>query len=542
MKVVSGQVMQLMDQRAIREFGTPGLTLMENAGTACADAITETFGPGAGKTALIVAGKGNNGGDGFVISRILAERGWHAPVLLLAAADSITGDAAANLSRLNSATVICAPEGPAGHAELFHNAALVVDALLGTGLKNDVSGIYAEAIGMINAAGVPVVAVDIPSGVDAANGRVLGRAVRADLTVSFALPKLGNILHPGAGLCGRLIVADIGMPDAVVSDASGYEFIDLGAAKRLFRPRSAAAHKGSSGHCLIIAGSTGKTGAAAMSANSAVRCGAGLVTLAVPAGLNEILEVKSTEAMTLPVGRPGSGYLPAGALSELLLAAKGRDAVALGPGIGASASTFYLVQSLISSLPGPLVLDADALNAIATAPELLLTRRGRVTLLTPHPGEMARLVGCSIAEVEADRIGCAAGFAARFQVYLILKGARSIIAAPDGSIAINGSGNPGMASGGMGDVLTGVLAALVGQGYDPFQACQLAAFVHGHAADMLVKRKGTQGLNATDVQEMLPEALCQLRQSVNAYPRLRERVAEGRVRGFCAAETGTAKS
>ncbi|HBG06829.1 MAG: bifunctional ADP-dependent (S)-NAD(P)H-hydrate dehydratase/NAD(P)H-hydrate epimerase [Geobacteraceae bacterium GWC2_58_44] len=510
MKVVSGQVMQHMDQRAIREFGIAGLTLMEQAGRACADAITEGFGPGAGKRALIVAGKGNNGGDGFVIARILIERGWEAPVLLVAASDSVTGDAAANLSRLDPGTVISAPEGASRHQELFQGATLIVDALLGTGVKSEVTGVYGEAIEMINAAGVPVVAVDIPSGIDAADGRVLGRAVRADLTVSFALPKLGNILQPGAEFCGRLVVADIGMPDAVLSEAPGCEFVDLARARRLYRPRAAAAHKGSSGQCLIIAGSTGKTGAAAMAANSAVRTGAGLVTLAVPAGLNAVLEVKSTEAMTLPVGKPGSGFLPAGALGELLRAARGKDAVALGPGLGGSASTIYLVHSLVSSLAGPLVLDADGLNALAAAPELLLSRRGRVTLLTPHPGEMARLAGCSIPEIEADRIGAARDLAGRFQVYLILKGARSIIAAPDGSIAINGSGNPGMASGGMGDVLTGVLAALVGQGYHPFEACQLAAFVHGYAADLLVERKGTQGLNATDVQEMLPEALCRL--------------------------------
>ena len=510
MKVVSGQVMQLMDQRAIRDLGVPGLTLMENAGRACADAITESFGPGAGKKALIVAGKGNNGGDGFVISRILAQRGWQAPVLLLAAPDSVTGDAAANLARLAPESVVCAPEGASPHAGLFRDATLIVDALLGTGVKSEVTGAYGEAIDMINAAQLPVVAVDIPSGVDAANGRVLGRAVAADLTVSFALAKLGNVLHPGSELCGRLIVADIGMPQVVAAEAPGCEFVDLACAGGLFRPRAVAAHKGSSGHCLVVAGSTGKTGAAAMAANSAVRTGAGLVTLAVPAGLNAVLEVKSTEAMTLPVGKPGAGFLPAGAFADLLRASRGKDAVALGPGIGSGASTVYLVHSLLLALEQPLVLDADGLNAVAAAPELLLARRDRVTILTPHPGEMARLTGLSIAEIEADRIGCARDFAARYQVHLILKGARSIIAAPDGSIGINGSGNPGMASGGMGDVLTGVVAALAGQGYDPFAACCLGAFVHGHAADLLVDRMGTQGLNATDVQETLPEALCSI--------------------------------
>jgi hydroxyethylthiazole kinase-like uncharacterized protein yjeF len=506
MKVVSGQVMQLMDRRAISEFGVPGLELMERAGRGCADAISASFG-GRGNRAVIVAGKGNNGGDGFVIARLLAERGWEASVLLVAAPDAVTGDAAANLARLNPKAVKNVPQGLAGEEPLLASATVIVDALLGTGVKSEVTGVYGEAIDLINAAGVPVVAVDIPSGVDAATGAVLGRGVRAQLTVTFALAKLGNVLHPGAELCGRLVVADIGMPEAVVAEADGAEFVDLACAAGLFRPRSVTSHKGSGGHCLIVAGSTGKSGAAAMAANSALRAGAGLVTLAVPASLNPVLEEKTTESMTIPIGPGKSGYFQAGALAALVAAAAARDVVALGPGIGTAPSTVYLAHSLLAALPQPLVIDADGLNAVALKPETLLARCGRVTVITPHPGEMARLAGCSIPEVEADRIGCARAFAIKYRVHLILKGARSIVAGPDGSIAINGSGNPGMASGGMGDVLTGVVAALLGQGYPPFAACKLAAFVHGHAADLLVETLGTQGMNATDVQEMLPRAL-----------------------------------
>jgi ADP-dependent NAD(P)H-hydrate dehydratase / NAD(P)H-hydrate epimerase len=507
MKVVSGQVMQLMDQRAIKEFGIAGLDLMENAGRACADAITESFGEGAGRQALVVAGKGNNGGDGYVIARILSQRGWDTPVLLLAHPSEIAGDAAVNLALLDKGSLVLPPVGAELPISIFRSATLIVDALLGTGVRSEVTGAFRQAIEMINAAGKPVIAVDIPSGVDAGSGRVLGAAVRADLTVSFALAKVGNVVHPGAGLCGRLVVADIGMPPEVVAQAEGDQFVDLPCARGLFRPRGALAHKGTSGHCLVIAGSTGKSGAAAMAANSVLRAGGGLVTLAVPAALNPILEGKTTEVMTLPVGSPGDWHFKAGSLPMLLREARSRDVVALGPGIGGAPSTAYLVQSLIASLPNPLVLDADGLNAVAADPELLLLRRDRVTLLTPHPGEMARLAGCSIAEVEGDRIGMARQFASHFQVYLILKGARSIIAAPDGRIAINGSGNPGMASGGMGDVLTGVVASLLGQGYPPFDACQLGAFVHGHAADLLLGRLGPQGMSATDVQEALPEAL-----------------------------------
>ncbi|GFO59493.1 bifunctional NAD(P)H-hydrate repair enzyme [Geomonas silvestris] len=507
MKVVSGQVMQQMDQRAIGEFGIPGLTLMENAGRACADAITESFGPGEGRKVLVVAGKGNNGGDGYVIARLLSARGWQAAVLMLAPPSAVTGDAAANLALLDKTSLILPPVGAPLPLELFREATLVVDALLGTGVKSEVTGSFRDAIEAINASGRPVVAVDIPSGVDAATGRILGAAVRAELTVTFALAKLGNVLHPGCDLCGRLVVADIGMPQAVLDEAPGVGFVDLAQARSLMHPRTPLAHKGSAGHSLIVAGSPGKTGAAAMAANSALRTGGGLVTLAIPAALNPILEAKTTEVMTLPVGSAGADHLQAGALPQLLREAATRDVVALGPGIGTAPSTVYLVHSLLAELAQPLVIDADGLNAVALEPELLLKRRERITLLTPHPGEMARLSGCSIPEIEADRSAAAAEFARRYQVYLILKGARSVIAAPDGRIALNGSGNPGMASGGMGDVLTGVLASLVGQGYRPFEACCLAAYVHGLAADLLVPLKGTQGMSATDVQEMLPQAL-----------------------------------
>ena len=235
MKVVSGQVMQLMDQRAMREFDIPGLTLMENAGSCCADAISEAFGPGEGRRALVVAGKGNNGGDGYVIARLLRERGWDAWVLLLAHPSEISGDAASNLARLDKGCLILPPVGAPLPAEVFRGATLIIDALLGTGVKSEVTGAFREAIELINGSGLPVVAVDIPSGLDAGSGRVLGAAVRADLTVSFALAKIGNILYPGAELCGRLLVADIGMPPAVVAEAPGFEFVDLASARRMFR-------------------------------------------------------------------------------------------------------------------------------------------------------------------------------------------------------------------------------------------------------------------------------------------------------------------
>jgi ADP-dependent NAD(P)H-hydrate dehydratase / NAD(P)H-hydrate epimerase len=512
MKVVSGEVMQMMDRRAIEEHGVSGLTLMENAGRGCVEAIVAEFGCGRGEKAVVVAGKGNNGGDGYVIARLLRERGWQVATFVLAERDEIVGDARVNLDLLMDAAVVFCPEEWAlgRYVSVFREAAVIVDALLGTGLKSEVRGAYADAIGMINGAGKPVVAVDIPSGIDSVTGRVLGCAVKADLTITFALAKLGHVLFPGEDHTGRLQVVDIGIPPEVAASAEMCEFLDVAAIKPLLRKRERSAHKGRFGHCLVVAGSTGKTGAAAMAANSAVRTGAGLVTLAVPASLNAILEVKTTEAMTLPLPDSGEGYLSRLAKEAIVEAFAGKDAVALGPGISWRRETALLVRDLVEEAVLPLVIDADGLNALSDDPSVLLRKKSADLILTPHPGEMARLAGIATVDVEADRIGTARSFAARYGVYLVLKGARTVIAAPDGSIAINGSGNPGMASGGMGDVLTGVLVALLGQGYDPFTACKLGVFLHGYAADLAAAEKGEIGMSASDVQERLPYALKQL--------------------------------
>lgn len=508
MKVVSGKTMQEIDRRAIKEFGIAGLTLMESAGRGCADAIIDAYGNSPVRTAVVFAGKGNNGGDGYVIHRLLSERGWEVTSVVLATRDEISGDAAVNLDRLPESEVCYCRDSCllATLAQVVSCATVIVDALFGTGLGSEVSGLYAEAIEMINASGRPVIAVDIPSGVAAADGSILGAAVRADLTVTFAMPKFGHVLFPGAAKVGRLQVVDIGIPPQVMDEAPGSGFFDLAAARDLLRPRDRQAHKGSFGHLLIIAGSTGKSGAAAMAANSAVRAGAGLVTLAAPATLNPILEIKTTEAMTLPLPDGGEGYLGPIALDAALAAVRGKDAVAMGPGLSWKLVTVDLVRSLLAALEPPLVIDADALNIISDDPDILLRRKAGTVILTPHPGEMARLAGITIAQVEADRIGVARAFAEKYRVYLVLKGARTLVAAPDGAISINGSGNPGMASGGMGDVLTGVLGAMAGQGRDPFDACRLGVFIHGLAADLVAAEKGEIGMNATDVQERLPHA------------------------------------
>lgn len=509
MKVISAQTMQELDRQAIQEHNIPGLELMEHAGHACMEAIVHEFGHTGGKRAFIFAGRGNNGGDGYVIARLLLQSGWQVRVCILTEQDRIGGDAAINLEQLPPTVIsyCTVPGQPADrHQEEIRKADVIVDALLGTGLNSEVSGVYREAVELINAARRPVLAVDIPSGIHGSSGRVLGCAVRATVTVTFAAAKVGHVLYPGAEHTGRLVVADIGIPAGLVENADGCEFLTADSIRPLLRPRDRQAHKGHFGHCLVVAGSCGKTGAAALSANSAVRAGSGLVTLAVPESLHPILEIKTTEAMTVPLPDYGNGYLTGDAFPAIAGLLTGKDALAVGPGLGQHPATVALVQTMVKSTGLPLVIDADGLNAVALDTNCLLDKKSADVVLTPHPGEMARLLGVSVADVEADRIATARRFAAAFGVHLILKGSRTIIAAPDGSAAINGSGNPGMASGGMGDVLTGIIASLLGQGYKCLDACCLGVFIHGYAADLVAQDKGEIGMSAGDVSEKLPYA------------------------------------
>jgi NAD(P)H-hydrate epimerase len=511
MKVVAADTMAEIDSRTIAEYGIAGLQLMEHAGSSCVDEIVACF-PGAGRC-VVLAGKGNNGGDGYVIARLLNLKGWYVKVICLAERDQISGDAALNLKRLSgSVTYFCTDEDTLANLyrdEIMH-ADILVDALLGTGLNSTVSGIYHNAIELMNVSGLPIVAVDIPSGIHGTTGRVQGTAVKADCTVTFALAKLGHVLYPGAEYSGRLVIADIGIPLRITADAPGCIFLTEEEVRPMVRHRSRGAHKGTFGHCLIVAGSPGKTGAAVLSTNSAVRAGSGLVSVAVAAAIHTVLEIKTTEAMTVAIPDGGSGCLTSGAVPSLEKLLVGKDAVALGPGIGRHPETASLVHLLVESVSLPLVVDADGLNALAEDISVLPRKKSPLMVLTPHPGEMTRLTGLSIADIEADRISVARKFAGDNGVFLILKGARTVIASPTGRVAINGSGNPGMASGGMGDVLTGIIVSLLGQGYSGWDACCLGVYLHGYAADMVADEKGEIGITASDVLEMLPYAYTKL--------------------------------
>lgn len=507
MRVVTADTMQEIDKQAIKEYGVPGLQLMENAGRCCVEEIIAEF--GLNGRCVVMAGKGNNGGDGHVIARLLGRKGWKVKVIILADRDQVIGDAATNLEKLpGSAINYCTHEGQlsALHMEEIFQADVIVDALLGTGLRSDVGGIYLGAIELMNASGRPVVSVDIPSGIHGTTGRVMGGAVRAYITVAFAFAKLGHVLYPGAEHTGRLVVADIGIPQQLMETVSGYDFLDEDMMRPMLNRRDRQAHKGHFGHCLIIAGSTGKTGAAALAANSAVRAGSGLVTLAAAESIHTVLEIKTTEVMTVPLPDSGSGHLTNSAFPAIEKLLAGKDAVAIGPGLDRRPGTFALVQNIVETVALPLVIDADGLNALAEDITVLQRKKSTQVILTPHPGEMSRLLGTSIPDVEAIRISVAQEFARNYGVFLVLKGARTIIASPAGTAAINGSGNPGMATGGMGDVLTGIIVSLLGQGYSAWDACRLGVFLHGFAADMVAAEKGEIGINASDVLEKLPYA------------------------------------
>jgi len=509
MRLVTSETMQQLDRQTIEVYGVPGYELMERAGRHVTDVLKARFAGAKARSALIFAGKGNNGGDGFVVARLLADAGWSVTLVILAAGEEITGDAKKNLDRIPPSVEKLVFSGISAADRLLNlvqGINVIIDAIFGTGLKSAPSGIHAEAINLINSSGKPVVAVDIPSGVDATSGKTFGVAVKADITVTFGAAKLGHVLYPGAEHTGEIIVTDIGIPPELLGKAPFVEYVDQKFASTLIKQRRKTAHKGSNGHSLIIAGSRGKSGAAAMAANSAMRSGAGLVTLAVPCSIHPVLELKTTEAMTVPLEETPGGALALKSLETIRKLLEGKDAAAVGPGLGLHDETKIVAREIVSVAGVPLVLDADALNAAAEEISCLRTSASPALVLTPHPGEMARLTGISIAEIESDRVKAAGNFAKAFECFLLLKGARTVIAAPDGRLAIIGSGNPGMASGGMGDVLTGVITALLGQGYEPFEACCLGAFCHGLAGDMAAEEKGEIGMIATDVQELLPYA------------------------------------
>jgi NAD(P)H-hydrate epimerase len=505
--------MRALDQWTIAH-GTPGHVLMERAGRGAAAVIRRRWKKGR---TVIVCGRGNNGGDGFVIARQLARAGFPVETWLAAAPGAVRGDAERMMKawrRAGGRVRECTEAtGLAALRKSLARATLVVDALLGTGLNAPVEGLHADVIDAMNASGAPICAIDIASGLSADTGRALGAAVRATVTVTFAHPKVGQVLHPGIEHTGALEVADIGLRseglDTLGATTRVLEAHTIGA---LLPRRPRDAHKGTFGHVLVVAGSRGKTGAALLATEGAGRAGAGLVTLAAAAFLQPVFEGHVREAMTaaLPDGRDGTAALGDGvALMRLL---ESRSAVVCGPGIGVGSDTRTLVSTIVRTTRAPLVLDADGLNCVAGTS--LLRERLGPTVVTPHPGEMSRLLEITTAEVQADRLRVARQLAHRDGVVVVLKGAATIVVAPDGRAAIVPTGNPGMASGGTGDVLAGAIGGLLAQRLDPFDAGCVGAFAHGLAGDRVALRQGEVGMLARDVLDELPLALAALQSAV----------------------------
>jgi hydroxyethylthiazole kinase-like uncharacterized protein yjeF len=456
----------------------------------------------------ILCGKGNNGGDGLALARRLSIRGVPVRVALLAPFAAVTGEAKVNLSILRKMDVEIVKNARTHEiADVVAWADIAVDALLGVGLSTALKGMYAFAVELMNASGKPVVSVDMPTGINADTGEIMGSAVRADLTVTMALLKRGLVLHPGAQHAGTIRVADIGIPVEVVEkEKIGAAFLTRDGVWGLLDPRHPEAHKGNFGHALIVAGSLGKAGAAGMAVRGALRAGAGLVSAAMPASLVPVIQQQVPEAMCIPSAESIDGTLGIGAEVELLKASESMSACAIGPGLSTHYETVQVARNFVQRCAAPLVIDADGLNALAGSLGILKKTKAPI-IMTPHPGEMGRLLGLSPRDVRKDRIGVACDFAKRYNVTLVLKGAATVVAAPNGGVFINSTGNPGMATGGTGDVLTGMIVGFLAQGYTTVQAACIGVYLHGLAGDLAAGEKSETSMIAGDLIEKIPAAI-----------------------------------
>lgn len=527
MKLPNAAEMRGLDKTAIEEYHIPGIILMENAGLGTVRMMEEELGPSANSFALIFIGPGNNGGDGLVIGRHLHQRGCKSIFFFLVAPDQLTGDAAANMAIVRKLRLpfhvldsIARVETLSVLYKQFINQGkpcyAIVDAIFGTGLTRPVAEQFAEVINFINFSdsvrGIPVIAVDIPSGMDSDNGKILGSCVHADCTATYSCAKPGHVLHHGPEFAGKLHVIDIGIPPEATDQARiTTELLDKVTAATLISPLSRVdnAHKGTNGHLAVIAGSIGKTGAAALAVKSSLRSGTGLVSLFTPQDLNAVYETLLIEAMTIPL--PGSNNFPG--INDLPFITQNlasKNAVVVGPGLGTEPATTDLVLRLYETVELPMVLDADALNIIAKNRDTLGSSAGP-RIFTPHPGEMARLLGSSSGEIQDDRVKAAREACSMFgkdgnDCVMILKGAGTIITSSAGITYINTSGNPGMATGGMGDVLSGIIGALLCQKLDPVAAAAAGVFLHGMAGDILYEMTGF-GYTATELEDKIPECI-----------------------------------
>ncbi len=510
MRILTAEAMREVDRAAIEELGIPSLVLMENAAIGVVEALCQAY--GEADSVAIFCGPGNNGGDGLAIARHLAVRGFEVRIFLVTGGRSMTGDAGIQLGICRRAELpileIDSREVLPSALEAAAECDVVVDALFGTGLARPLEGLFAETVQAINDLAAPVVAVDLPSGLSASLTRPIGLCVQADMTVTFAAPKVAHVFPPAADFVGEMVVTDLGIPPRLVDDLEeeggdlhllrGEELADL------LPDREPDSHKGDYGHALLLAGSPGKAGAAILAARAAVRAGAGLVTVAVPEPILQTVDLGSIESMTLGLPAGASGQIAERAAEIVLDAAEGKAVLALGPGLGQDPATVAAIRRIVLECPLPLVLDADGLNAFAGKAGDLNGRRAE-TILTPHPGELGRLLGISTAQIQEDRVAAARGAAEETGAIVVLKGHLTLVASGT-AVFVNPTGNPGMATGGAGDVLTGLLAGLVAQGLDALDATLLAVYLHGLAGDLAAGRLREGNLAADDLVRILPGA------------------------------------
>jgi ADP-dependent NAD(P)H-hydrate dehydratase / NAD(P)H-hydrate epimerase len=507
--------MQSWDRAAIEKYAIPGLLLMENAGRAFTDQLEKVCGPLAQKHLVVITGKGNNGGDGYVIARHAFQRGARVTVALLARRKDVRGDALTNLDILQrcvrssrGALRLISVTSPSRLKDIT-NSDIIVDAIFGTGFSGCPAAIYRNAIEWVNRQRVFVAAVDIASGVDASTGCIEGVAVRANTTITMAVAKVGQFVGEGREASGDVCVVDIGIPQAVISPdrQATYRIHACDVAQALPR-RALTAHKYSVGKVLVLAGSRTFTGAPALAAQSVLLAGAGAVVLGLPKSIHHVVASRLREAIFLPLDETPAGTLAGMSIGDIQQKIDWADVVVIGPGLGRDAETDALLYQLIPGIAKLCVIDADGLNAFAGRASLISKRR-HPTILTPHSGELSRLIAMSAAEIERSRVDVARRSARVLRSVLILKGASTVIAAPDGQVMVNPTGNPGMATIGAGDVLSGVVAGLAAQGQDPFTAAWSAAYLHGLAGDLAADRFGQRSLVASDVLDHVSVAINQ---------------------------------
>jgi NAD(P)H-hydrate epimerase len=518
MKILTAEEMGAVDRRTVEEFGVPLESLMERAGSAVAAFCLRQY--GAMSPVVVLCGKGNNGGDGFVAARVLTQAGQTVRVVLLGRMDEVKGEAAEALARFRRAVSTVIVDEVVDDAALkacipvLQDAGLLIDAVVGTGFKPPLRELAVALREMVEGLDVPVVAVDLPSGWDADSmEQTVQGAFRADAVVTFTAPKMAHVFghltrnKKNGGTFGPVVVAGIGSPDAAVVSSGGLTW--AGASKAVAeKARDVNSNKGMYGHVLVIGGSYGKAGAPAMASLACLRSGAGLVTAAVPKSILETVAGVTPELMMVALAEGTKGAVSFKNLDGAKLDAlmKQISVVAVGPGLSTEGDAPAFARHVVEKTTVPVVIDADALNAFAGKTRQL-NGKGRVMVLTPHPGEMARLVGLTVKEVEADRIGLARRFAMEHKLTLVLKGWRTLVAHPDGSIAVNTSGNPAMAKGGSGDILTGIMAAMLAQfPNDVARAVETAVYLHGLAGDFAAKVMDEHTVLATDTVTHLSDA------------------------------------